>query len=113
MEYQEPAEGISKTRDFGDSVFYKVLCDCGDDDHSHTLEVEADDFNVVVHIYTKVTTPYGSKRRWRQIWNLLWKGYTEEEVSLVLTEQQAYNYAETLKRAMERVKQAKDNHRPT
>jgi hypothetical protein len=41
--------------------------------------------------------------RWQKIWTLLTRGYIEYEGSIIMTQQQAINYAETLKKAVEDV----------
>ena len=103
MQAQQPAEGILKINDWGASKMYKAVCDCGSDDCSHTLDIEADDSHVTVTIYTQQKTNFWSVTRWQHIWNLLIKGHTTFETSLVMREQTALNYAETLRRAVKDV----------
>ena len=105
---ETPAQGILKLNDWGESKWYYVICDCSDPDHAHTVEVEADDHAVVVYVYTKATTTFWSKTRWRQIWQILTQGYAEMETSVVLQEQQALNYAKTLTDAVNDVKVFKE-----
>ncbi len=135
MKAQTPAEGILKTNDFGDSKFYKVVCGCGQDDHSIDFEVEAAETGINVNTYVTVKTDYWSesiKKRYdidnpylqeldwalKDIWNglitrlkLTWtvwtKGYIKTESTIAMTEQQALNYAETLKSAIQDVKDFK------
>lgn len=104
MEAQTPAEGILKMNEWGESKHYFIRCDCTDDDHAHDVEVEADDFGVQVIIYTKSKTKWNERNRWKQLWTLLTKGYIETETSIILKEQVALNYAETLKSAVADVK---------
>ncbi len=110
MEAQKPAEGILKTSEFGDSKWYHIRCDCGNDDCSHEMEVEADDFGVQVHIYVKNHTRWWEKKRWKQIWQILTKGYAQMDTTIVLNEQTALNYAETLKSAINDVKKFKADY---
>ena len=135
MKAQSPAEGILKTNDFGNSKWYHVVCGCGQPDHSLTVEVEADETGVNVNTYTTVKTDYWSesiKKRYdidnpylqeldwtlKDIWNglitrlkLTWsvwtKGYVKCETTIAMSEQQALNYAETLKSAIQDVKDFK------
>ncbi len=135
MKAEKPAEGIMKTSDFGDSKFYKVVCGCGQDDHSIDFEVEAAETGINVNTYVIVKTDYWSesiKKRYdidnpylqeldwalKDIWNgfvirlkLTWtvwtKGYVKTESTIAMTEQQALNYAETLKSAIQDVKDFK------
>jgi len=106
LNYQKPAEGILKTNDWGNSKAYKVACHCGSDGHDHDVWVEADRYDVTVTIYTKVKSNW-RVNRFRQIWDLLTKGYSEHSVDISLTEQQAYNYSDTLKQAINDVKEFK------
>jgi hypothetical protein len=103
LELQVPAEGIMKTNDWGDSRVYRIACNCGDETHNHNVWVEADDHDIIVTVYTTVKSNFWSKTRWHAIWTLLTKGYIDTESSVHLTKQQALNYAETLKIAIEDV----------
>jgi len=100
MNAQVPAEGIMKTNDWGDSRVYRVACNCGDENHNHNMWVEADDCDIIVTIYTTGKTNFWSKTRWYHIWTLLTKGYIDTESTVHLNKQQALNYAETLKSAI-------------
>ncbi len=104
MKYQIPAEGILKRNEWGDSKWYSIGCECGDDACSHELNIESDDSGIQVHIYVKNHTKWWEKNRWKQIWQILTKGYAEMETTIVLNEQVAFNYAETLKSAIKDVK---------
>lgn len=108
MKAEKPANGILKMNEWDKSVWYYIPCDCSDSDHSHTVEIEADDYGVTVHIYTQVKTRWWQKNRWREIWNILTKGYSEYEVSIILKEQQAINYANALTSSVRDVKLFKD-----
>ena len=105
---QKPAEGILKTNEWGDSKWYHVRCDCGSDDCSHEINVEVDDIHVQVHIYSNHHTKWWEKKRWAQIWQILTQGYADMQTTIVLNEQVALNYAETLKSAMKDVKDFRD-----
>lgn len=111
IKYQEPAQGIMKTNDWGNSKAYRVSCDCGSDDHVHDFWVEADDNNVTVTLYTKVKTKFWKLNRWQQIWQLLTKGYLDYEGNIILTSQQAFNYAETLKKAIVDIEELKKSNK--
>jgi hypothetical protein len=100
MKEQTPADGILKRSDWGDAQTYQVACECGDSNHDHLVWVEADDSNTIsVTIYTQQKSKWWSMNRWQKIWTLLTKGYIEYEVSIIMTEQQAINYAGALKSA--------------
>lgn len=108
---EQPAEGILKRGDFGDSIWYYVPCNCGDHNHAHTIGVEADPVEVSVHIYTQVTTPFWSVSRWKQLWQLLTRGFIEYEAVTVLNEKQAENYSAALSQASADVKKLRKQHK--
>lgn len=131
MKAQTPAEGILKSKDYGDSIWYKVVCGCGQPDHELTVEVEADESGVSVNTYATVKTNYWSDavekrydidnvwlqefdwtwkgwvnslcRKAKLTWNLWTKGYIQAETTILMSKQQALNYAETLKSAVKDV----------
>ena len=135
MKAETPAEGILKRGDFGDSKFYQVVCGCGQEYHDHNLEVEAADTGVNVNLYITVKTDYWTdtfeKRYdidspWQQEFDWFWKdlvnglikrvkltwelwtsGAVTAQSTIAMSEQQAINYAETLKKAVEDVKNFK------
>ncbi len=111
MIVQTPAEGIMKTNDWGDSRVYRIACNCGDENHNHNMWVEADECDTIVTIYTTGKTNFWSKTRWYHIWTLLTKGYIDTESSVHLNKQQALNYAETLKSAIDDVKKFKQERK--
>jgi hypothetical protein len=100
MTPETPAEGILKRRDWGNAHTYQVVCECQDADHDHNVWVEADNHCVTVTTYTTQKSRFWEMSRWRTVWLLLTKGYVEYESSIIMTQQQALNYAETLKTAI-------------
>ena len=107
MRAQKPAEGILKTNEWGDAKMYYIACDCGNEDDAHVVEVEADEYGVNVYSYVKVHTKWWEKNRWKQIWQILTKGYAEMETTILMKEQTALNYAEVLKQATKDVQEFK------
>jgi hypothetical protein len=132
MKAQTPAKGILMTNNFGNSKWYQVVCGCGQPDHTLTVEVEADEMGVNVNTYATVKTDHWTdtvKKRydidspWLQEWDWFWKdlvngvvtrlkltwtiwtkGYVQTETTITMSEQQTLNYAETLKSAIQDVK---------
>ena len=104
---ETPARGILKVNDWGTSVMYKVVCECGNDDCTHTIDIEAEDTGVIVTIYTQTRTNFWSMSRWKHIWTLLVKGHVDFETAIHLSEQSALNYSQTLTQAVEDVKNFK------
>ena len=133
MKAQAPAEGILKTHEWGDSKYYHVACSCGNDDDSLELCVEADDMGVTVSHYTTQKTDWWTEHVeknynidnpwlqefdwfWKDLWNGLstrlrltrdiwFHGYVKYQGTTIMSEQQALNYAETIKSAIDDVKQ--------
>jgi hypothetical protein len=101
---QTPAEGVLLRRDYGDAKNYQIVCECGDCDHDHNVWVEAEDHGITVTIYTQQKTKWWEQNRWQTIWRLLTKGYVERESTLIMSEQQALNYANVLISATKDVK---------
>jgi hypothetical protein len=104
---ETPARGILKVNEWGSSKLYKVVCECGSHDCTHTIDIEAEDTGVTVTIYTQTRTNFWSMSRWKHIWTLLVKGHVDFETNIHLSEQSALNYSETLKQAMQDVKNFK------
>lgn len=107
LKYQPPAAGVLQIGDYGASKMYKAVCQCGSDDCTHTIDVEADSTGVTVTIYTKQKTNFWSKNRWIHMWKLLIKGHITLESSIALGEQEALNYAETIKEAVTDVEECR------
>lgn len=133
MKAQTPAEGILKRNDFGDSKYYQIVCGCGQPYHDHNVEVEADECGVNVNIYATVKTDYWTEtveprydidnevlqevewfvkrlinstiRKLKLTWELWSTGAITTETTIAMSEQQALNYAETLKSAVKDVKE--------
>lgn len=123
------------TGDYGDSKFYKVVCSCDDPDHDIDFEVEAAETGVNINTYVTVKTDYWTETvakrydidsEWLQQWDWFWKdlvngfvtrtkltwgvwtkGYVETQTTMAMTQQQALNYSETLKSAIQDVKNFK------
>ena len=107
LQAQTPAQGVLQIKDWGQSQMYRAVCECGDTDCDHVIDVEADDHSVTVTIYTRTRTNFWSRTRWSHLWRLLTQGYTDYETTIMLQEQSALNYAETLKKAVQDVRNFK------
>jgi hypothetical protein len=132
MKSQTPAEGIMLTHEWGNSKMYKIVCGCGQPNHEHDLDIEADETGVNVNVYTTIKTNYwdetvknrydidnvwlqefdwawkslvnGIVRKVKLTWELWSTGAVTAQTTIAMTEQQAFNYAETLKSAVKDVK---------
>lgn len=111
MNAQKPAQGVLLVNEWGTSKMYKAVCECGDDDCSHTIDVEAEDTGVTVTIYTNTRTNFWSKTRWYHIWSLLTKGYVGFETVIVMNKQVALNYADVLQLAVKDVEELRNERK--
>lgn len=100
MTEQTPAEGIMLYKDWGASKMYSIMCNCGSDECSHMVDIEADECDIMITTYTTQKSKWWSMNRFQIIWILLTKGYVEYQASIHMSRQQALNYAETLKKAI-------------
>lgn len=135
MKPQTPAEGILMRGDYGDSKFYQIVCGCGQEYHDHNVEIEAADTGVNVNIYATAKSNYwhetvekrydidnvwqqefdwfwkdlvnGLVRRIKLTWEVWTTGVVRVETTITMSEQQALNYAATLKSAIDDVKNFK------
>jgi len=112
MKAQEPAEGLLKVSEYGNSIAYQVACDCSEPDHAQVIDIEADDDGfVVVTIYTDTSNDH-RQNRFSLMWEALIRGYIKTNASIILTEQVALNYTTALTKAMtdlKKLKNASDN----
>ena len=109
MKTQTPAEGILLHKDYGDAKMYTLTCECCSTDCAHQVWVEADDHGVTVTTYTQQKTKWWEFNRFKIIWRLLTKGYVEYEASIIMTKQQAHNYAGVLESASQDVEVFRNN----
>lgn len=103
MKTQQPAEGILLHKDYGDAKYYTVPCECYSTNCAHTVCVEAEDTGITVTTYTQQKTKWWELNRFQIIWRLLTKGYVEYEASIIMSRQQASNYAAVLQSASQDV----------
>jgi hypothetical protein len=109
MNAQDPAVGILKRNDWGDTKMYNIPCSCCGRDCEHNVWVEADDDTVSVTVYTKQKTKFWSMNRFQIMWRLLTRGYVEYESSIIMSPQQSVNYGTVLLSAASDVAEFKRN----
>lgn len=91
---------VMKLDEFKDSVYYRVACGCGSDEHGTTIEVEYDKDlpgMVFVNFYKRLvwSSHWGNyniaERFWKRIkgaLKILFLGYIEVEESLILRDKE-------------------------
>jgi len=121
---QIPAQGILMASDFGDSKYYRIACRCGNNQDDIDLNIEVEDGEVNIHIWSTTKTDWWTRRfddhdnfivhwtlerlndwlnRFSVAWTALSKGYIETQSWTLMNKQQAYNVANTLVRAIKDV----------
>ena len=131
LKAQTPAEGILKTHDFGDAMYYTVMCQCGNpDDMIHFgVELEADAWNITLNTEFTPKSSYWKRlvnengnfdnsflwsidcsirslinslyHKFMVTWEVWTQGYVKYYQSTIMSEQQALNYAATINQSIE------------
>ena len=132
LEPQTPALGVMQTYNSPGFETYRVECSCGNEDDAIVFTVEEDYGEVIVSTYTTQKTAWWSDpfrqnksyeienellyqinyyvrgflnaltHRLKVTWAVWIHGRVEYSQSTIMTPQQALNYSETLRRAVER-----------
>jgi hypothetical protein len=104
MKSQTPAEGIMIQKDWGKARSYTVACDCGDHEHNVHMWIEAkpepDVQDVTLTFYVQTTNNWWDKNRWQQMWEILTKGYTKNEATVILSKQGALNLSTVIRNSV-------------
>ena len=139
LKAEQPATGIFKSHDFGDSMYYSVACQCGntDDMIDFSIELESDAWNIVLNTEFTPKSPYWKRlvndsgnfeNSWlRSIdyniraminglyhkvmvtWEVWTKGYVKYYQSTIMSEQQALNYASTINQSIQDLRNFRQN----
>lgn len=114
MKRSKISTNVMKLKDYPDSVFYRVTCDCMEPEHEMTLELDIDDFCFSLHIYAKLENAlyWGQlnwfKRQWKRIkvsLKYLFKGYMDcEQEFLFLGEDHIQSFIDALEEGKEKFK---------
>lgn len=109
-----------KTHEFEKSVFYRIPCDCTDEEHDLTLEMDWDDGILTLHFYGNVETSswlfcYGwFGRQWwkiKRIFDLIFKGYfTVNYEMLILKEKHLDSFIEALQEGKSKFEEFKEKY---
>ena len=111
MKPQKPAQGIMLNRNWGTARTYTIACECGELDHFPQMwidigdESDADLQNVTVTFYVETASPWYSVNRWRQIWQMLTRGYVKQEHALILSKQAALNLSTVIRNSVAEMQQ--------
>jgi len=114
MKAQTPAQGIMSDGDYGNSQAYTIACDCHSGDHQVHMWIEligdSDLKDVEMTFYVNTTTPFwrGGFSRIKSAWDILVKGYREDQHTLILNKQAALNVAGTINRVVKELEEKKN-----
>lgn len=107
---------VMKVHEFNDAIFYRVACECGDEDCDLTLELEKDkDFDFIfLNMFKKLRwSSYWGRDKWYQkLWKritgsmtLLFKGWVEVEEAFVFKDQEHIeSFISALREGQEKMK---------
>jgi hypothetical protein len=118
MNAQEPAYGIMQTGDFEYAKSFRISCACHSSDHDVYAWIEVDRdheepvaSDVQLTFYVAGTTPIWKKGfgRIQYAWNVLVKGYHQEQHELILNEQAAINLADAITKTVAKLRTAKSS----
>ena len=134
---ETPALGILKTYDFGDAMYYTIVCQCGnpDDMIDFSVELEADERYITMNTEFTPKTAYwkrllddnskftnswlwdidytarcminGFYHRVMITWEVWIRGYVKYHQTTIMTEQQALNYAATIHKSIQDLRKFK------
>ena len=110
-----------KTNEFKDSIFYRVACDCGSDEHDIHMEFENDPEIpgfIFLNFYKKLvwSSYWGDNDKWyKNFWlrikgatKMIFKGYVEVEESFILRgEEHIDSFIEALEEGKQYIKDLK------
>lgn len=104
---QEPAEGVLKNSSLSPHLDqYTVQCNCSDPVHSHSVMVDAEDVEGFISIFVAVTSnTYGFLDRLKAAFKIVTTGLIRKDIELLMTPQQARNYAHVMEIAAEKIEQ--------
>lgn len=107
MKPQTPAEGLMLQKDWGKAKSYTIACECGDHDHNAHMWIEVsleqdvqDVTDVTLTFYVQTTNSFWDKNRWEQMWEILTKGYTKNEATVILSKQGALNLSTVIRNSV-------------
>lgn len=97
-----------KVGEYDNSIFYRLACGCGSTDHDTFIELEKDDGDVWMNMYSKLEYPSWYRsifRRLKDSLKIIFKGNVDIESSLYFkNEEHILSFIESLKEGMNYVK---------
>ena len=112
-------KNVMKTNEFEDSIYYRVACSCGSNDHDITIEFEKDQdipSMIFLNFYKNIAwcSHWGNlnifERAWKRITcslKMLFTGFVELEESFILSEDNIESFIKALIEGKEYIEQKK------
>lgn len=122
LKAETPARGVYLRKEFPNSIWFGVACECSDEEHNHEVWVESDpEFDFVsVHVFTTTHTRHSQgwgTTAWKRFTekvrytiDLWFRGYIETEASIMMDRQVAINYADVLKKSIQAIESEETRH---
>jgi hypothetical protein len=111
MKPEQPATGVSKILDMGDTVCYRIDCVCNSQDHSVNTWIEVEQSwedidQISVMFFVKTYNRYNENiwQRIKQAAKILFTGVDEKEHEILLKPQAALNWIKAVEETIERMK---------
>ena len=99
---------ICEMDDFGNSIWYRLTCECGSDNHNCDLELSKDnEFDSLIYLTFYSNLLNKEKKFFKRIKNaikLIFIGYIEMSGEVIMKEDQIDDFIEALKEGKEKVK---------
>lgn len=106
---------IAKTHDFGDSLWYKAICECCTPEHDLDMNISCDDFpSITLEIYAHLSTRASDSEKWldrqwrkiKYIYNILVGREIESDCCFMMSdEKQIQDFIDTMNEALNELKE--------
>ena len=112
MQAEKPAQSISRSDRWDDSVVYNIDCECTDPDHAVTVWIEVGhdedmpEVEVTFYVQTDFAWYEGWWERIKLAASVLWTGRSQQMHSLLLKKQGALNVAAAMEQTIEDLENA-------
>jgi hypothetical protein len=97
-------KNICKIDEFDESIFFKAICGCSDDEHNQTLILENDEYCVNLSIHTQLYSKHYLSK-WQLIWKVLTNGYISLDTEFIFEDAESIkSYIAALQNGLEKLR---------
>jgi hypothetical protein len=90
--------------EWGKAKSYIIACDCGEHRHNVSMWIEVDSDeqlkDVTLTFFVETTNSWWDRNRFKQVWEILTKGYTKNEATVILNKQSALNLSTVIRNSV-------------